>query len=1195
MHLFDLANTPLTGSNLIEASAGTGKTHTIVGLYLRLLLEQGLSPDQILVVTFTKAATAELKDRVRQKLFEAIEAFSRASSQDPLLTRLLERLPQREAARRQLRHALVNFDRAAIFTIHGFCQRVLQEKAFETATMFDVDLSVETANLIQQVADDYWRKTMVSSMPEVASYLLRQLKGPESLAQLQEAQRSATPRLIPALKRPTLEGLDRYRASLAKLRQTWPALRDKLIHILQASVLNSVIYGSLKADKNGHETTPRERRVTALVQSMDRLVEAPGPGFPLFDGFEKLTAAKIRQALKKGKHITLPANLEVCDQVYHNARLLESEMANYAVYFKRQFLIEAPAALETLKSERGLQTYDDLLHRVAQALQMPGGNRLREHLRRNYKAALVDEFQDTDTVQYTIINAIFGDPQQTLFLIGDPKQAIYGFRGADLFTYLKASSDAGERYTLQTNYRTQARLLEATNTLFRNVAVPFLIPKIEFIPAEAAHQEARGTLHIWFFGAASKTALTKAAANEMMSRAVAQEIGRLVTLPKDSVAAGEIAVLVRTNQQARIVKKELEQARIPAVLFQAGNVFHSVEAVELERIMRSIAEPNHASLLHTALATEMMGAVCSELAPNPHERGRVENYQALFAACHELWHRQGFIRMLRKLLAEAHIYPRLLGLLDGERRLTNINHLSELLHRAQTTGDLDINELIKWFNHKRHSTAATDEEHQLRLESDLEAVKIITIHKAKGLEFEIVFCPFAWDDIRPRLPEFLIYHDPEDKHASVINFDIDDLDGRRLAGNERLAEDLRLLYVALTRARRECYLFTGYLRNIPSSALAYLIHSDGGEDIVRQPQPNALVRLQRHVKGKKAAQLLSDIQDLVDQADESIRLRVDPQVKTLSRRRLEPQDQPLKAREFTRKIDRQWRIASFSMLTAASDGHFDRAETQHDWDPYYPIPSEQEEPAKTDVEGILAFPGGTRAGHFFHDVFEQLDFAPHTPEMWDLLVDEKLARHGFESRWKPVVIDLIRKIVAAPLPGKSGPFSLAQIPSDQRWAEWDFYFPLNPVSGDAIQSLYTTHFPSTVSKTPSRFTFKPAQGFLRGYVDLICRANDRYYIIDWKSNHLGSQPKNYHYDNLRRVMHTARYDFQAHLYTLALHQYLLWRQPDYQYETHFGGILYLFLRGINPAWGTEYGVYHERPAGQAIAALGQILIPDFRM
>ena len=1064
MNRFDLLQTPLAGRNLIEASAGTGKTFTIAGVYLRLVLELRLSVSGILVVTFTEAATKELRERIRKRLKEAESAFEKGESNDPLLESLLRTIPDHPEARRSLASAVRSFDEAAIFTIHGFCQRMLQENPFESGSLCNTELLTDQGSILTEIAQDYWR-------------------------------------------------INCYGSSLERI-----------------------------AAANDARLSP-----SSLLGMARRVCGDP--------------FASVIPCLPE----------EPCDS------------DDWLLGLRRGFFDYLAEELPGRKRLRNVRSFDDLLLDLHAALTRPGST-LPALIRERYQAALIDEFQDTDPTQFAIFDTIFPARHEApFFLIGDPKQAIYSFRGADIFAYMGAARNTRSRHTLLENWRSEPSLIRGVNALFASHGAPFLFEEIPFSPVEAAPKERElltedgsGTapLKLWF--APRKEAgkpINKGEAWEMLPETVASEISRLLRggasgklkIGERGVQPGDIAVLVRANRQAKLMQRALTRRGIPSVLCSAGNLFESDEAAELLTVLSAVSEPGHEALLRGALATDLAGVSGAELARLMGDEADWEQVLEEFRSYHEIWGASGCMAMTLRFMERRQVRGRLLSAPLGERRLTNLLHLVETIHQAQIEGHLGMEGVIAWLA-CRISEENKREEHEIRLETDEAAVQLVTIHKSKGLEYPIVFLPFCWAEYGGK-EQSALFHDA---NGQVI-LDIGSAklsEHQALARRESLAESLRLLYVALTRGKHRSYLIWGAFKDAGDCALHYLLHpgaevAKGQVTLSDQAMLEDLDRLSAASQG--AIEVLP-----IPEADHEPYLPVAEHCPGFDFRR------------FSGTIAKEWRVASFTSLST----HKQYAAELPDRDE-----GSRGEPADAEAgepSGIFAFPKGAKAGIFLHEIFEKLDFSAPSQAL-EPLVAELLASHGFEAKWSSAVCSMVRSVLRAPL-GKEG-LILERIGLERRFTELEFFFPLTRLTSDRLRTAVARcggeGFPVDMAGLFSRLSFAPVEGMLRGFMDLVVEQGGRYYILDWKSNHLGNRVADYDLTGMRREMEHSLYPLQYLLYTVALDNYLRLRIPGYDYEKHFGGIFYLFLRGVD---GTGNGVFADRPPRHFIEELSEALL-----
>lgn len=1134
MRPLDALTIPLHGTRLIEASAGTGKTYTIANLYLRLLLELRLQVGQILVVTYTNAATAELRARVRERLREAVSAWgsNRSSPGDEFLDRLLRQRQQygsTEPDCAQLLLALNAFDEAAILTIHGFCQRVLQEHAFESGVFFDAELIADQGPLLAEVVQDFW------------------------------------------------------------IRELHDAPAGFIRHLQNADV------------------TPGSLQYLAAKI-------AANPDMPVLPERSAADFRHLEEALPGGGD--RPAFLE--------ARALKLQL-DLAAYVRQ----ELPRRKQLARSD----SFDDLLHRLAGALRGFHGDALAAMVRQHFHAALIDEFQDTDPVQYDIFRRLYAGTPAPLFLIADPKQAIYAFRGADVFAYMQAKRDArSEPYTLTVNRRSDPSLVQAVSALFTRARLPFVFPDIS-CPAVVAGPEARdrlggaaagqAPLEILFVprtdrpGQVNKRngVINKAWGEDALTNAVASEIVRLlhagVTIADRRVTPGDIAVLCRKNRQAGLMQEALRRRGVPSVLHTEASVFETAEAEEVERVLRAMADPADGGAIRAALATIMLGEDASALSNLDQDAHRWDEWVGRLQAWHDLWARRGFVTAFRGLLEAQAVAARLLRLHDGERRLTNVLHLMELLHAASAEERRGPQALVHWLNQMRINVEAraplASEAAQIRLESDAAAVQLTTVHKSKGLEYSIVYCPYLWDGslLSADDKRALRFHDVQDGH--VLKLDIGSAEfAAHLAAAEReaLAENLRLLYVALSRARHRCTVVWGLFNSAETSALGYLLHQN--PDAVGDPAAQAYERLRSFRNAPADDGMRADLAAVIAAANGGIAVRDLPPENGDRYRPSAQGPSVLRCRTLARPLQQTWKVTSFSALVSSGLRITEPAEEGLDRDATLDTPSPEQPPRRgaATLVKLHDFPVGTRAGQFLHDVLQRLDFHMQDTAGLRQSVATALARFGFAENWLEPLCGTLADVMATPLDERAG-LRLGDITMSQRLNELEFIFPIfhGAAGGQAypqsalltrerLAEAFARHAVPPVSpEYPHRLRqlgFAPLNGFLKGFIDLAFVHQGRWYIVDYKSNFLGSMPDDYQPSRLLHPMAEHHYFLQYHLYVVALHRHLNNRLPDYDYDRHFGGVYYLFLRGMAPDHGRA-GIFADRPGRALIEALSAAL------
>ena len=1274
----DVFACPLQGTQLIEASAGTGKTWNICGLVLRLLLERRLEVQGILVVTFTKAATAELHERIRSRIVMTLAALrgNAAALSDPFVSALLQGARQQHgladddmALRLDL--ALQSFDEASIFTIHGFCQRALADAPFTAGMPMVQTLLEDDRELVLQVVTDFWRQHIAGAplSTELAAYLFEQGDSPAGLARLL-ARRLAKP--LSKLLWP--QELDAAAPDApfdcTPLAQAWATARGLWLAD-RAAIVARV-----------HDTLPRLNNNVYKPASLD---SAASSWDALFDDTSRLPSTETRPRLnllgstrlqpKKNQAPVPPHAFFSAAQAWLDEHTrLRTQLAEARLRLLRALLIHGPTALRAAKRERRVQAFDDMLFNLHQRLTGPDGPALAQALRARFPAALIDEFQDTDPLQFTIFSTLYAGSQAPLFLVGDPKQAIYSFRHADLHTYLQARQQTTAEYTLAENQRSTPALLAALNALFSANPRAFMLAGLDYPPVSSgAKQRAllvddtlpRLALQLWQLPtAANGTLLSKPAAKQAAAEACAGEIARLlqaglqgrITLDGSSLQAGDMAVLVRSHAQGTLMRQALAALGVGSVEHSQASVYASSDALELAQVLRGVLEPAREPVLRAALATALLGGDATALQALTDDEPATLAAVQRYSDYRQSWQQRGVGVMLRQWMAAEHVYPRLLARPDGERRLTNLLHLAECLHEAAQVHPAP-DALCRWLqaectDARTHSGSASsrNEAAQLRLASDRNLVQIVTIHKSKGLEYPFVFCPFLWDG-HPGMSsndgDGIDYHDSSGQPV----LDLRTLDKPQVlaikAGLalERAAENLRLVYVALTRAVHRCHGVVGlYGKGASLSTteacrgpLSWLVAGAGHEPAAWLKKPVAAPALQ----AAWAALAMAEAPHMaLDPWPTGPHAAVPPQ-------RAAPES--VSALHPPQHIDAGWAIGSYSSL--AQGARHEAAALDHDLR-LQPVsenapgpetrpgfaadevvgaggrPSPQPSPASgrgSDTaaapeqaalpplplagvqsgsllplplageswdegvgsahDDILRFPRGPVAGECLHAVFEHIDFTQ--PATWPAAVASALRAHPptwndatAAPRGPAMLQSMLTDVLHTPLPGGA---VLAQVPPARCLVELEFDLPVRHLGAATLALALRQHGYATPT-----LTFNTLRGHLRGFIDLVFEHGGRFYVLDWKSNHLGDSADDYAPASLARAMDRQGYHLQYLLYCVAVHRHLALRLPGYDFGHHFGGVLYLFVRGVRPHWPGR-GVFAHCPAQATVEHLSALL------
>ncbi len=1211
---------PLDGHLLIEASAGAGKTYAMTSLAARLIVEADYRIDQFLIVTFTVAAAGELRSRFWSTLNDARQALGSGSAASSAQACSLIDHWQRggqsdDGAKTRLAAAIREFDRAHITTIHGFCQRALIEFALYARTPFRFDVSGNDVVGVAAAARDFWRRSMTNEDP----WLLRcaedgSFRPDEDTASWLAGKQTALSDIRGAGDDGELENLRRdWQNAAQKAEAAWQAPEAR-------GAFDQVVLG------DGY-TWKKDRRDDATAEAVRAALDRGAAGLltltpsqAAFFGHKTLAGSLFKR--------TPPPPSPLLTALEQLGDAAKDYASAWVARKKSDLLRDAAATLHHQAWANRSLSFDGLLLELHDALATRGGEELAERIRRRYPIALIDEYQDTDRLQAAIFRKVYPVPGDVasatrLFLIGDPKQSIYRFRGADVFAYLETANRFAKRtdrrLDLTRNYRSNPKLVEATSSLFQGAGA-FLLPEIRFDPPDSADRDSRRLvidgedaedrpLRLQLFARNaegkkwSKRDLTTAAA-----RHTAAEIERLLGRddsgePRGRILAadgtseplvgGDIAVLVRKGDQGDRVAAELRRLGIDSVEMGTQSVFETTEADDLERFMFALcaddADVNVDGRLRGALSAELFGLDMHELARLRDDDATWARWKDRAGRWNRVWGRRGIATLMRRLIFDRELdcAANLLRLPDGPRRLTNYLHLADLLHEEETRGRLNRRGLIDWFRQARREITTGDETAQLRLESDEKLVKIVTIHRAKGLEFPITFCPFAWDGRRPETRRATADYYDREAERPVLDLRPDQAARDRQLVEDR-ADELRLLYVALTRARYLSVVVWAEATEAEHAPLAWLLRQ--GES----PDEELAAALKSHAEAARRLDReswLTNIRTFVAGAGGTIDIQlVDPPATRPQRDDTKPKSQTADARTLGRELERIRERTSYTALVRDTGAQppwprteeFDRDvdEDQNEGAgssaPAGDTPEEQTTAA--EQLDVFGFPAGGGPGRCIHEIFERV-LAPGVET--DRIIREALARYRIDARWRDVALQMVDDALDAPLlpPGNGGAsFRLRDV--ERPIVEMEFHLPVNDLEPGALDRVLAAHgYARGMTAEQAKMN-----GFLHGYVDVVACHDGRWYVADYKSNWLGPDRAAYSDAAIREAMTKRRYHLQYLLYLTALHRLLQLRLPEYDYDRHIGGAFYLFLRGIKPG-APGSGIYGDRPSRACIQAI----------
>lgn len=1195
----------LEGTHLIEAAAGTGKTYNIQTLVARLLLEKRIPIDKILVVTYTDLATGELRNRLHTilhtlaeladgKLSEAEEDLSRCQA---LLQAAQRSGLDKSAICSLLRRALLDFDAAAISTIHGFCQRVLSENAFESGVLFRARLEKDISPFVEEVVRDEFRKLFYQQTSDPAAESIRSgLLGALSLTPdkimdiCQNFLSRGTLDLTPESRRKSMLFAEYFKEIVALCKKIpqipdfnaiLPILKGKDIETMVNDICNLVDYA--RKSRN----YPKEFFSAVRKLSPEQL--------------QKILKQPRSQADKDHNQRILANFLE--ESFFQWVKQLVAKLDDFAESTKSCLVIASIEQFEHYREERRFQTFDDLLVKVHEILRLPG-NSLATLLRTRFAAGIIDEFQDTDKIQYEIFHAIFSSPGHAFFMVGDPRQAIYSFRGGDLATYRRADTECadanGKKYTLSVNFRSSSPIINGCNTLYDGLQNPFHDSGILFAPIKPPSANNGGPRQgilldghedpnpIKIYEAPlNKTALAQHCANEILT---ILSDGRN-TIPDGTnqgrpLRCSDVAVLVRSRLNGKAVLAELQKKHIPAVLHDDVNLFDSEDARELAIMLHAVASPRDKNAFLNAALTPLFAIDETELANlQRNDSLRSAKWELLLSPA-AAWRKGSFAEMFEELLRVMDLRSRYARRSDGERKLTNLIQLGDALQQVSAERKLDPEETIAQLE-----LAIADRGRSLRrgvfeeqLATDHDAVTIMTVHKSKGLEFPVVFLPFAMEGSRRNQGKGSFHLE----NAVCLEIGENKLYSE-LATQEEEAENRRLFYVALTRAKYRCAIFLPLKQEQRK-----LIAKSDWKKISATSDNDVLSELFLQSRNKLNGNGNTLLETLLNNGNSGWKglqyLPLSPEFPK-SYSPSETTDICQEPPFWKNAIDTDWRFCSYTSLAAAASKATgtDADDLSEDFDEMSDTPTSTLEESPSN-DPLLLLPGGANLGSAWHKILEKYDFSlPATDQ--EQLIASCLYRFGIlKNRDVPgseyeVTCTMLENVIHTPLPSRTGPpFTLAEIRPGDRHTEMEFHLFLR--KGFSLQDLTTAIPGATLPKNNLNFS----GGCLNGFLDLLFRYDGRWYIADWKSNRLDGILENFEANNLEQAMLEGNYRLQAFLYSTVVYRFLgmhYFPLTQEKFDSLWGGVYYLFVRGISPAHPGR-GVWFARPTYQELQALSAL-------
>lgn len=1127
---FVASDVPLSGSNLIEASAGTGKTYSIAILVLRLILEQKLSIKKILMVTFTKAAVAELEERIRLFVRTAYKSAHQEEVEDPTIKLLVDRAVAQwgqEEVIELLKEAKLLLDETSVMTIHSFCQKTLNEFAFETNQLFGAETLQDTSSLIEDEVNRFWREKITTMNPT----LLKFLKGERFKKEGDKLSRKVLVRFIET----HLNG-QRYINFDPKISYAFPESESKAVFAelltieeqksiflegLYQEVIDSINELIERCNSNSYakkNVLPLIHQPEAFLDYLKDKAEAAAYIIKVFpDWLDKIAEADAFQSSISNRV------MEVLNRLY--CILIQDSIQHIVQH----------------KEKNNVLSFNDMIEQLHRSLTGKGNEKLVAELQEKYSAVFIDEFQDTDKLQYEIFHTAFGQ-NTTLFYIGDPKQSIYAWRQADLNTYFKAAREVSNKYGMNHNYRSSAPLIEAMNLFFK--------PSADFDTFYYQGEKEGIVYHNVDSPNNSKgvllnkdredfpiTIVENKGSDERYQTVVAQIIqlleGKDYLIEKNGqkrrIEASDIGILVRYNGEGRKIKAHLAKHGIPAITIDDSKVLQSQEAKYVYYLLNAFYESN-VSTINKALLNPLTGYTRLEILQLDQDE-ELKNFKRYGL----LWKEDGIYATLMQFIVDYGVKGSLLNNIsgNGKRIITNLYQLIEILHKVHSSKNFSQLELINWLKRGLEGMKLEGDEFEQRIESDEKAIEIVTIHKSKGLEYNIVFAPFL--DLKSENDrDFCSFKDDSTgEYLFGITENLTD-EYCEMVEKQLEQENRRLIYVAITRAVYKCYItrYTYYQNNTSLIPFVKSIQTS-------QEQPG-LINFSQSMEVDKGYRYS-------ESTDQRFSI-------------------PSYADQFNLN-ERYWRKLSYSSLARK---------------PVYT----KKQNAFIDLKDYESFifkklQKGNITGNLLHHIFENIDFT--NGQYWERYIHASLIRFMPKQleNYKTSLVQLLEEVLNAKIEIANQEFRLSELPKDKRLNELEFDFNVPAFNTQTLNSLSTMEYPFSVN------SYGELEGIMNGKMDLFFEHDGLFYILDWKSNFLGDSLDFYSREVLNEVMFENNYHLQYLIYTIAAKKYLEQRLPNFDYEKHFGGVIYLFVRGLRKD--SNSGIFVCKPELNRINELENVL------
>lgn len=1121
---FDVTEVPLKGKNLVEASAGTGKTFSIAVLVLRLILEKNIPIEKILLVTFTKNAVAELEERIRIFVRDAHNYAEGGKEKEKIISKVVDKAVDVEGMpeiRQRLNDALLFLDQLSVTTIHGFCGQTLNNLAFETGQLFGSQVQASMDEIYELYVTGFWR-SHINTLPSASFRLLRD----------NQFSASTLKKLIANYyDGKTFYRFDKtrhYELAHIEIEEAYLQLEREEKEILES--FEKYLSENLDAIRSAMQQNSHAKKYLDQLRSADSMwnyvITGYKKGTKYFNGVFGDTL--------------IPFILQVEENEEKKQGLYQEIFDNVCCFA----LQEIPPQISAHIERAGIISYNGLIKNLHQAITGENSRLIVKELQLQYQAVFVDEFQDTDKWQYEIFKTAF-HTHTILFYIGDPKQSIYAFRQADINTYLSSYDDVDYMYSMNTNFRSSPELLAALNRFFlpTDDFDTFYFPNqkasIKYVNVDA-NPRFPADRNLYYKGEKHTPVIIESCnKNEDILHALTSKILRLLTNKDYTIGNGsnarrirpsDMAILVSGNQFGKIIKQKLNERNIPAIVFNDEKIMQSDEASALYYVSKAMLDPVIENI-NTGILNPITGKRSFEIGKLKKEQliGLFRNYKSI-------WETSGINLAISTFMKDFGINEYLTNpeTVNGLRMITNLNQLRELLNKTEYFQRLNPAELLDWLKRAKDLELLDEDEGVIRLENDAESVTIMTIHKSKGLQFNIVFSPQSDLTVRDADKNDWVDIWDQGNYISIPGNRLNE-EQEKVYEMQSKQEKRRLLYVALTRAVYSCFIYTNKQHEKESSVIPFIEKVENNE-LIRKVEFSEDERLSNETRYEA----------------EGFR-----------------HAQPTRLKNGFELLQPYWRFMSYSALAAKPEHGIITLDTQV-YDNEY------------DTFVFETLRKGSITGTMLHEIFESVDF--QNVENYHYVIAAKTARYAASQSevYLQFLPSLVEHVLGAGIITPEVTFKLNDIARRQRLHELEFDFPIGKLNSVSLMDV-CKGAGIDVSITERNELY----GMMNGFIDMLFEFNGKYFVLDWKSNFIGNTIEQYTGDHLDEAMTQINYHLQYLIYTLAVSKYLAIRLPDFDYEKHFGGVIYCFVRGMRK--NKNSGVFFYRPSKSLVESLKRVI------